>query len=87
MKYSAIDMPVYGARYCIAAASDAFAATIIVCPNPSNCSKVATVVATLPTFCPIATYMHTTSPPFWLIIVSIHIAVLPVVRSPIINSL
>ena len=45
------------------------------------------MLATVDCFCPIATYIHITSLPFWLIIVSIAIAVLPVCLSPIINSL
>ena len=43
--------------------------------------------ATVDLFCPIATYTHNVPVPFWLIIASIAIAVLPVCLSPIINSL
>ncbi len=42
--------------------------------------------ATVDSFWPIATYTQMTSPPFWFRIVSIAIAVLPVLRSPMISS-
>ena len=43
-------------------------------------------MATVERFCPIATYTQTTPVPFWLMIVSTAMAVLPVPRSPMISS-
>ncbi len=49
-------------------------------------SSVSTTPATVEAFWPMATYTQMTSLPFWLMIVSIATAVLPVWRSPMISS-
>src|SRR5665213_1558480 len=72
--------------YCIAADSDADAATMIVYAIASCSSSLRTTLAMVDAFCPIATYTHVRSLPFWLMIVSIATAVLPVWRSPMISS-
>ena len=46
-----------------------------------------TILATVDAFCPMATYTQITSLPFWLMIVSVAMDVLPVCLSPIISSL
>ena len=55
MKYSPMAQPVYGARYCIGAESDAFAVTTTVWSIAPWRSSSATVCATLPAFWPMAT--------------------------------
>src|SRR6185295_8747159 len=85
-KYSPIVQPEYGAMYCIAADSDAFAATTIVYAIAPFSSSLRTTLATVEAFCPHATYTQIRSLPFWLMIVSIATAVLPVWRSPMISS-
>ena len=52
--------PEYGAMYCIAAESDADAATIMVCFSASCSSSFLTTAAIEDAFCPIATYIHLT---------------------------
>ncbi|MPM37706.1 hypothetical protein SDC9_84325 [bioreactor metagenome] len=49
--------------------------------------KVFSTFATVDAFCPIATYMHITFCPFWFIIVSVAMVVLPVCLSPMMSSL
>ena len=49
--------------------------------------NVLTSLAIVDAFCPIATYIQITSLPFWFMIVSVAIAVLPVCLSPMISSL
>src|SRR5215475_5620845 len=72
--------------YCIAADSEADAATTIVYAIAPNSSSFRTTFAIVDAFCPIATYTQKRSLPFWLMIVSIATAVLPVWRSPIRSS-
>ena len=94
LKYSPIVHPVYGARNCNGAGSEAVAETIVVYSIAPASSKVFTIWATVDLFWPIATYIQYnfcfSSPDllisFWLIIVSIATAVFPVCLSPIINS-
>jgi len=78
--------PEYAATYCIAADSDAPAATTIVCAIAPFSSSLRTTLAIELAFWPIATYTHLMPVPFWLMMVSIAIAVLPVWRSPMISS-
>jgi len=54
-KYSAIVTPVYGARYCIGAGSDAFAAMTVVYSIAPNCFSLSTTRATVDCFWPMAT--------------------------------
>ena len=54
-KYSPIAQPEYGAMYCIAADSDAVAATMIVCASAPFSSSLRTTFATVEFFWPIAT--------------------------------
>ena len=54
-KYSAIVTPVYGARYCIGAGSEAFAATTVVYSIAPCFLSVSTTRATVDCFCPMAT--------------------------------
>ena len=68
------------------AGSEAPATTTIEWPMAPCSSSWATIWATVDSFCPMATYMQMRSCPFWLMIVSTAIAVLPVWRSPRISS-
>ncbi len=72
--------------YCIAADSDAVAATTMVCARAPFSSSLRTTLATVEAFWPIATYTHLMPVPFWLMIASMASAVLPVWRSPMISS-
>src|SRR4249920_3764609 len=85
-KYSPIVQPEYGAMYCIAADSDAVAATTIVYSMAPYSVSLLTTFLIDDAFCPIATYTQMRSLPFWLMIVSIATAVLPVWRSPMMSS-
>jgi len=95
LKYSPMAHPEYGAKNYNGAASEAVAATTILCLRASWSDKVLTMFATVDLFCPIATYTLYKNLPlspvskflFWLIMVSIAIAVFPVYLSPMINSL
>ena len=68
--------------YCIAADSEAVAATTMVCAIAPFSSSLRTMLATVEAFCPIATYTHLMPVLFWLITASIASAVLPVPGSP-----
>ena len=72
--------------YCIGAGDDAADETTIVYSIAPACRSRSTTEATVDSFWPIATYTQITPVPFWLMIVSIAIAVLPVPRSPMISS-
>ncbi len=72
--------------YCSGAGSAADAATTIVCSIAPWASSVWTTWATVEFFWPIATYTQKTPLPFWLMIASSAIAVLPVWRSPMMSS-
>ena len=72
--------------YCIAADSDADAATTMVYSIAPCSSSLRTTLAIVEAFWPIATYTQISSLPFWLMMVSTATAVLPVWRSPMINS-
>ena len=86
MKYSASAVPAYGAMYWSVAGSEALAhSTIVWSIAPSSRSR-STTPATVEARWPIATYTQTTSPPRWLMMASIAMAVLPVRRSPMISS-
>ena len=54
-KCSAMVTPVYGARYCIGAGSDAFAAMTVVYSIAPYCFSLSTTRATVDCFWPIAT--------------------------------
>ncbi len=71
MKYSAIEHPVYGAIYCIAAGSAAEATTTIVYSIAPDFRSSSTIRATFPSFCPIATYTQVIPRPFWFMMASI----------------
>src|SRR5580698_2595257 len=86
MKYSAIAQPEYGAMYCIGAGSEADAFTMIVYSMAPDSRSFASTARTVDAFWPIATYTQMTPVPFWLMIVSRAMAVLPMPRSPIISS-
>ncbi len=72
--------------YCIAADSEAVAATTMVYAIAPCSSSLRTTFAIVEAFWPIATYMQKRSLPFWLMMVSTATAVLPVWRSPMISS-
>ena len=55
MKYSPMAQPEYGAMYCIAADSEAEAATMIVCASAPFSSSLRTTLAIELCFWPIAT--------------------------------
>jgi hypothetical protein len=86
--------PVNGAMYLKPAGSEAGAATIAVYSSAPASSSDCRTCAIVEPFWPTATYTHLTcragSPesqlPFWLMIVSMAMAVLPVCRSPMISS-
>ncbi len=86
MKYSAIAAPVYGAMYCIGAGSLAEAQTTMEYSIAPADFSFSTTLATVEAFWPMPTYTQMTPVPFWLMIVSIAIAVLPVPRSPMMSS-
>src|SRR5262252_9394462 len=70
----------------IAADSEADAATMMVYAIAPCSSSFLTTLAMVEAFWPIATYTQIRSLPFWLMMVSIATAVLPVWRSPMISS-
>ncbi len=72
--------------YCMAADSEAVAATTTVWARAPFSSSLRTMLAMVEAFWPIATYTHLMPVPFWLITASMAIAVLPVWRSPMISS-
>ncbi len=72
--------------YCSAAGMAAEATTTIVCFMALCSSSLRTTLAMVEAFCPIATYTHLTPESFWLMMVSMASAVLPVWRSPMISS-
>src|ERR1035437_9142624 len=86
MKNSAIAAPVYGAMYCMGAGSLAEAQTTIEYSIAPADFSFSTTLATVDAFCPIPTYTQMTPVPFWLMIVSMAMAVLPVPRSPMMSS-
>ena len=55
MTSSAMATPLYGARYWRGAGSSAPATTTIVCSIAPYCSRIATVLATVESFWPMAT--------------------------------
>ena len=79
--------PLYGAIYCIAAESEAVAATITVEFRHCLFSNNLAILTTDDLFWPIATYILIVSKFDWFKILSTAIDVLPVLVSPIINSL
>src|SRR5690606_12466279 len=85
-KYSPMVQPAYGAMYCIAAESEAVAATTMVYSIAPCSSSLRTTFAMVEAFWPIATLTQVRFLPFWLMIVSTATAVLPVWRSPMISS-
>ena len=72
--------------YCSAAGMAAEATTTMVCFIASCSSSLRTTFAMVEAFWPMATYTHLTPEDFWLMMVSMAIAVLPVWRSPMISS-
>src|SRR4051812_14310726 len=72
--------------YCIAADSEADAATTMVYDMAPCSSSLRTTFAIVEAFWPMATYTQKRSLPFWLMIVSTATAVLPVCRSPMMSS-
>ena len=86
MKYSPMVQPEYALMYCMAAGVEAEAATTIVCPMAPCSSSLRTTLAMVDCFWPMATYTHLMPEDFWLMMVSMAIAVLPVWRSPMISS-
>src|SRR5919106_3027276 len=85
-EYWPMVQPEYGAMYCIAADSEADAATTIVYAMAPCSSSLRTTLAMVEAFWPMATYTQNKSLPFWLMMVSTATAVLPVCRSPMISS-
>ena len=55
MKYSPMVTPEYADRYCIAAGTEAEAATTMVCPIAPFSSSLRTTLAIEDCFCPMAT--------------------------------
>src|SRR5882672_10585347 len=86
MKYSPIVQPEYALMYCMAAGTDAEAATIIVWAMAPCSASLRTTLAMVDCFWPMATYTHLMPEDFWLMMVSMAIAVLPVWRSPMMSS-
>src|SRR3546814_4260363 len=78
--------PAYADRYCMAADSEAAAATTMVYSSAPYSSSLRTTLLMVDAFCPIATYTQVTSLPRWLMMVSTATAVFPVWRSPMISS-
>ena len=72
--------------YCMAAGVEAEAATMMVWPMAPCSSSLRTTFAMVDCFWPMATYTHLMPEDFWLMMVSMAIAVLPVWRSPMISS-
>mmetsp|Transcript_105040 Transcript_105040/g.302248 ORF Transcript_105040/g.302248 Transcript_105040/m.302248 type:complete len:225 (+) Transcript_105040:552-1226(+) len=93
-KYSAIAQPVYGARNCKGAASEAVAATIVVYFKQSFLRRISKSCATVERFWPTATYKQYKwflvsgdwFTDFWFKIVSMAMAVFPVCLSPMMSS-
>src|SRR6478609_7970887 len=86
MKYSAMAQPVYGAMNWSGAGSEALATTTTVYSSAPASRSFSTTEATVERFWPMATYTQTTPWPFWLMMVSTPMAVLPVPRSPMMSS-
>src|SRR5438552_17334854 len=86
MKYSAIAQPAYGAMYCSGAGSAALAMTIVVYSIAPAALSTSTMLATVDSLEPIATWKHFRPLPFWAMIVSMAMAVLSVLWSPLISS-
>src|SRR3569623_2111039 len=85
-KYSPIVQPEYADTYCMAADSEAEAATTIVYSIAPLASSARTMFLIVDAFWPIATYTQVMFWPRWLMIVSTATADLPVWRSPMISS-
>src|SRR3569623_714086 len=85
-KYSPIVQPEYAATYCMAADSEAEAATTMVYSIAPFASSARTMFLIVDAFWPIATYTQVMFWPRWLMIVSTATADLPVWRSPMISS-
>ena len=86
MNSSAMAHPVYGAMYWSGAASEADADTTMECFIAPCSVSVWMTRATVERFWPMATYTQTTPVSFWLMIVSMAMAVFPVWRSPMMSS-